>query len=125
VVSVRALRFEADLTLEDLVVLHSIGRPKMNPVLAEPAMGVMMIPIPRAGIYQSHTYTSAYSGDPDCEIIITAKPGQKLIPLPEGASYPGFIFASGPDPLKVEERLRRAHDGIEFEILTALDIVSF
>jgi hypothetical protein len=121
----RALRFETDLTLEDLVVLHAIGRPKADPVLAQPAMGVMMIPIPRAGIYQSHTYTRGPSGDTDCEIFITAKPGQKLIPLPEGASYLGFIFASGSDPRKVEARLRHEHDGIEFEILTALDIVSF
>ena len=117
----RALRFQNDLTLEDLVVLHAIGRPFPDPVLARPAMGVMMIPVPRAGIFQSARLPANSAAD---EIIITAKQGQKLIPLPEGASYPGFIFASGPDAATVELSLRSAHDGIEFEILTALDVVS-
>jgi hypothetical protein len=117
----RALRFQNDLTLEDLVVLHAIGRPCPNPVLAKPAMGVMMIPVPRAGIFQSARIPLNSAAD---EIVITAKQGQKLIPLPEGASYPGFIFASGPDAATVELSLRSAHDGIEFEILTALDVVS-
>lgn len=117
----RALRFEGGFTLEDLVVLHAIGRPQRDPRLARPAMGVMMIPIPRAGIFEA----ARYGDETDCEIIITAKPGQKLIPLPEGASYLGFIFASGQDPASVENSLRRAHDGIEFEILKALDIVTF
>jgi hypothetical protein len=116
----RALRFDGDLTLEDLIVLHATGRQQPHPVLAHPAMGVMMIPIPRPGIYQSVNHT----GDPEAdEIVITAIPGQKLIPLPEGASYLGFIFASGPDPATVEASLRRAHARLEFEILTALDIV--
>jgi hypothetical protein len=80
----------------------------------------MMIPIPRAGIYQSVNHTN----DPEVdEIVITAIPGQKLIPLPEGASYLGFIFASGEDPAAVEAAIRRAHARLEFEILTALDIV--
>jgi hypothetical protein len=116
----RALRFDGDLTLEDLIVLHATGRQQPHPVLAHPAMGVMMIPIPRAGIYHSVNHTS----DPEVdEIVIAAIPGQKLIPLPEGASYLGFIFASGPDPATVEASLRRAHARLEFEILTALDIV--
>ncbi len=118
----RALRFEGDLTLEDLVVLHAIGRQPQSPALERPAMGVMMIPIPRAGIYQSVNHIT----DPDVdEIVITAKPGQKLVPLPEGASYLGFIFASGADPAAVEASLRRAHARLEFEILTALDVVLF
>jgi carbamoylphosphate synthase large subunit len=116
----KALRFEGDLTLEDLLVLHAVGTPRPKPVLASPATGVMMIPIPRAGIYQSVDHT--FDADVD-EIVITAIPGQKLIPLPEGASYLGFIFASGRDPAAVEASLRRAHARLEFEILTALDIV--
>jgi biotin carboxylase len=118
----RALRFAGGFTLEDLVVLHAIGRQQRNPVLARPAMGVMMIPIPRAGVYQAVSLTA----DPDVneiEIVITAKPGQKLVPLPEGASYLGFIFASGADTAAVEASLRRAHASLKFEILTALDVV--
>lgn len=123
----KALRFEGNLTLEDLVVLHAVGSAQRNPVLAKPAMGVMMIPIPRAGVYQSVSPQSVnHTTDPDVDqIVITAKPGQKLVPLPEGASYLGFIFASGADPAAVEASLRRAHARLEFEILTALDVVFF
>ena len=41
------------------------------------------------------------------DVIITAKQGQKLVPLPEGASYLGFIFARGESPDAVEQALRR------------------
>ena len=40
------------------------------------------------------------------DVIITAKQGQKLIPLPEGASYLGFIFARAETPDAVEQALR-------------------
>ena len=33
-----------------------------------------------------------------CDVQITAKPDQQLVPLPEGASYLGFIFARADDP---------------------------
>ena len=53
-------------------------------------------------------------------MIITAKQGQKLIPLPEGASYLGFIFARGDSPEAVDRALRSSHRQLRFEIATAL-----
>ncbi|MGA3041492.1 MAG: carboxylate--amine ligase, partial [Bryobacteraceae bacterium] len=79
------------------------------------ASGVMMIPIPRAGVYEG----VAGVDDAD-DVIITAKVGQMLVPLPEGASYLGFIFARGGDPAEVEQALRRAHAKLSFRIATAL-----
>jgi hypothetical protein len=55
--------------------------------------------------------------------VITAKPGQKLLPLPEGASYTGFIFAGGDDPAEVESSLREAHSRLTFEIFASLDVI--
>ena len=46
------------------------------------------------------------------DVIVTAKQGQKLIPLPEGASYLGFIFARGETPDAVEQALRTSHRAI-------------
>ena len=46
----RALRFEGDLTLEELVILHAIGEMPDSLVAARPASGVMMIPVPGAGV---------------------------------------------------------------------------
>ena len=88
----KALRFEGGETLEELIITHALGTRKRSvcPQVSEPS-GVMMIPIPRAGIYQD----VAGVEDAGAEVIITAKQGQKLVPLPEGASYLGFIFARG------------------------------
>ncbi len=39
-----------------------------------------------------------------------------LVPLPEGASYLGFIFAHGETPADVEQALRAAHARLTFII---------
>jgi hypothetical protein len=39
-----------------------------------------------------------------------------LVPLPEGSSYLGFIFARGASPARVEAALREAHRRVELEI---------
>jgi hypothetical protein len=57
------------------------------------------------------------------DIIITAKQGQKLIPLPEGNSYLGFIFARDNSPNAVEQALRASHARLSFEIATALPVM--
>jgi len=56
-------------------------------------------------------------------VIVTAKQGQKLIPLPEGASYLGFIFARGENAETVEQAMRKSHSQLRFEIATALNVV--
>ena len=50
------------------------------------------------------------------DIRITAKTDQLLIPLPEGASYLGFIFARGDRPGEVDRALRAAHARLSFAI---------
>jgi hypothetical protein len=50
------------------------------------------------------------------EIRITARPDQRLVPLPEGASYLGFLFARGATPGLVEHSLREAHRALRFVI---------
>lgn len=120
----RALRFEGGLTLEELVMLHAIGEMPAPLALSPPATGVMMIPVPGAGVFESVSGIEDASDIPGIDdIVITAKPGQKLVPLPEGASYVGFIFASGAEPAKVEESLRQAHARLKFEILASLDVI--
>ena len=50
------------------------------------------------------------------EIHITAKPDQLLVPLPEGASYLGFIFARAATADLVTQALRDAHARLAFTI---------
>jgi len=88
------------------------------------ASGVMMIPIPREGVYCDVAgVEEAAAGPGNTEVIITAKQGQKIVPLPEGKSYLGFIFARSNTPAEAEEALRRAHEKLEFELLGALPVI--
>jgi carbamoylphosphate synthase large subunit len=117
----RSLRFQPDLTLEDLIVLHAAGAMPERIEPARPASGVMMIPTPGAGILQSVTGVDRARSAPWITgVEITAKTGEKLVPLPEGASYPGFIFAEAPDAATVEAALRKAHRELRFDLLAAL-----
>jgi hypothetical protein len=81
------------------------------------ASGVMMIPIPQAGIYRGVEGVEAARGVAGIDDVrITAKPDQKLVPLPEGGSYLGFVFAHGDTPAAAEQSLREAHARLRFLI---------
>jgi hypothetical protein len=57
------------------------------------------------------------------DVQITAKPDQQLVPLPEGASYLGFIFAKANRSEDVERALREAHAQLTFVIDRGLPLV--
>jgi len=78
---------------------------------------VMMIPIPRRGILRGVDGVDAARQTADIEDVrITAKMEQLLVPLPEGASYLGFIFARAAESRGVEHALRAAHAQLRFAI---------
>lgn len=81
-----------------------------------------MIPVESAGIYRTVRGVDEASEIAD-EVIITAKDGQRVWPLPEGNTYLGFLFAYGETASRVEERLRRAYRTLEFEVSGILPIV--
>ena len=110
--------------LPELILRQAAGELSENRLTLRGAAGVLMIPIPREGIFQSVTgiyRARTVAGIED--VIVTAKEGQKLIPLPEGNSYLGFIFSRAGTPAEVEVSLRTAHAALEFEILTALPVI--
>lgn len=118
------LRFEGGETLEGLILRHALGEPFVSKRLADASRGVMMIPIPREGVYtgvQGVVEASAVKGIESIEI--TAKEGQHLLPLPEGSSYLGFIFARGESADTVEEALRAAHAKLDFQIAHSLKVI--
>ncbi len=118
----RVLRFGTGVSLEELIIRHAFGM-DIGPFHREdPAAGVMMIPIPQAGIYRKAKGVEEALRTPGIEeITISAKEGQKILPLPEGSSYLGFIFARGSSPQQVEDALRQAHKQLRFEIAPSLD----
>ncbi len=120
----KALRFTGGMPLEELILRHALGEDVCSLQREDPASGVMMIPIPRAGIFQAVKGTEeAARVKGICGVEITAKAGQRLEPLPEGHSYLGFLFARAETPEQVEWALRRAHAVLEFEITAALPVI--
>jgi hypothetical protein len=120
----RALRFQPEMPLEELIVRHALGEDVSSACVQKPASGVMMIPIPSAGLYQDVRGVERAAAVPGIDdVVITAKQGQQLLPLPEGKSYLGFLFASGASPDQVESSLREAHKLLEFDISTVLPVL--
>ena len=73
----------------------------------------MMIPIPRRGVYRGvFGVEDALQVAGIDDVRITAKPDSLLVPLPEGRSYLGFIFATRQTADAVERALREAHGGL-------------
>ena len=120
----RTLHFGTGMSLEELIVRHALRMKTPSFQRKKVAAGVMMIPIPKAGYFHGLTgMDKALTLDGIEEIAITAKVGQKLVPLPEGSSYLGFIFARSVSPVMVEKILRTAHSKLKFEITPPLPIL--
>jgi len=121
----KALRFDGGMTLEELLLRHAVGEDISHIERESCSSGVMMIPIERAGVYEGvDGLDSALETAGVGEIAITAKVGQTLEPLPEGASYLGFIFARGNAPGEVEKSLRNAHARLRFQIAAKLPVLT-
>lgn len=113
----RALRFRPDLTLEEVILKHAIGLNISSIQREESASGVMMIPMPGAGILKEvRNIASARQVNGVEDIRITVPLGQTVVPLPEGHRYLGFIFAKNETPQLVEEAISEAHRKLEFVI---------
>ena len=120
----RVLRFGAGMSLEELIIRNARGEPLDGIARESAAAGVMMIPIPGAGVFQGVEGVEDALQVPGIEEVhITAKVHQKLVPWPEGASYPGFLFARASSPEAVEDALREAHRRLHFRISPLLAVV--
>jgi biotin carboxylase len=116
----RTLRFGAGIALEELVLRHALGLPTDGLTREPAASGVMMLPIPRAGVL------AAVRGQDDARAVpgivgleLTINPGRPVRPLPDGDRYLGFLFARAATPEAVEHALREAHARLDVEITDA------
>ena len=113
----RALRFGAGVSLEEVILRHALDLPLADLARADTASGVMMLPIPRAGILHEvggQDDARAVPGIAGLEISIAA--GRPVKALPEGDRYLGFVFARGDTPGDVDTALREAHARLEVDI---------
>ncbi|MGH8875503.1 MAG: ATP-grasp domain-containing protein, partial [Acidimicrobiia bacterium] len=114
----RALRFGLlGTSLEVLLLRHALGL--RNPALRRelPAAGVMMLPIPRSGLFdgiEGGKEARAVPGITGLEV--TVPPGSRILPLPEGDRYLGFLFARAGTPEEVEAALRDGHARLDIRI---------
>ncbi len=113
----RVLRFGTGLSLEELIIRHALDGDYAPPTRENQPAGVMMIPTPRAGVLtEVRGLDEAKTVDGIEQLTISAHLGQKLIPLPEGALYLGFLFARAATPEAVELALRASHARLDFVI---------
>jgi len=112
----RSLDNGSEFNLEELVISLAIGR-SYEQMPPHEARGVMMIPIRKRGILLRIEGLDKAEKIQHIEgINIHIRPGNELIPLPEGNQYPGFIFARAQTADEVVEALREAYAQLEFVV---------
>lgn len=105
----RLLSLGTGHSLEELVLLHAMGQ-RAEIKTIESAAGVLMIPIPGAGILKRvEGLLEAQRIPYISELSIEVRDGYELVPLPEGNSYLGFVFSEAPTVKEAEQALRDAH----------------
>ncbi len=113
----RTLSFGTGMSLEEIILRHALGWPIASLELGRAAAGVMMIPIPCGGILERVDGIEAALAVPGIEDVnISMHVGQRIVPLPEGSAYLGFIFSRAGTPAEAEASLRRAHAILNFTI---------
>jgi biotin carboxylase len=113
-----------EASLEEVLLRQALGEDVRHVTREAAAAGVMMIPIPRRGVFRGVSGVEearAVAGIED--VRITAKTDAVLVPLPEGRSYLGFIFARTPEPAAAVAALRAAHAHLQFRIEKEVPLV--
>jgi len=112
----RVLNHFLGMSLEELILRQAVAE-SVSIASERGAAGVMMIPIPRRGIYRGlEGLADAQSVPGVTGVAITVEPGEIIAPPPDGASYLGFIFARAASPADAEMALRVAHGRLHFDI---------
>lgn len=108
------IEFSLQQKLEEIVIQGLCGtKPKAlkNPLSA----GVLMIPVKQKGILKRvEGLTAAMQVEFIEDIEIHIQEGYELVPLPEGSSYLGFIFAQAPTFDQTFDALKKAHQILKF-----------
>jgi biotin carboxylase len=119
----RALRFGAGLSLEEVLVAHAVGMAPGALARERRAAGVMMIPIPRAGVLHGVAGIEEARAVPGVEYAVVSAPvGREIEPLPDGDAYLGFLFARADRPEEVERALREGHARLRIDIRQPLPV---
>jgi len=115
----RVLRFgeNGSISLEELNLAVATGLRSSVPALAPEASGVLMIPIPHAGVLERISGVDvALAVTKVTDVVITISLGTRLRRLPYESRYLGFIFARAETSGAVDRALRSAHSELHFTV---------
>ena len=121
----RTLRFGTGRSLEELILSNALGIEEPIQEREISGAGVMMLPIPHAGILEEvrgQEEAEAVEGIEDLVLLIPQ--GQEVVPLPEGTRYLGFLFSRADTPAAAEVALRKAHRRLDVRIHPVRETVS-
>ena len=120
----RALRFgDQRISLEELLVRHALGLGGWDVQREPDASAVMMVPVPRSGIFEGvNGLADAEKLAGVDEIRITARLHDYVAAWPEGSSYLGFIFSHGKTAEDAENSVRAAHRTLQFKFAPRLPV---
>src|SRR5262249_11046718 len=112
-----------EIGLEELLLRHALDLPGIDAPREAQSSGVMMIPVPQSGIFESVSGAEAARATHLIrELIITARLQDYIATWPEGSSYLGFLFARGGTSEAVERSIREAHKKLHFRIAPRLPV---
>jgi biotin carboxylase len=120
----RALRFGNErISLEELILRQALRMEGSDLNREKAAAGVMMIPVPKSGIFERVEGQSEAEKISEIEsIIITARQHDFIAAWPDGNSYLGFIFARAETPEEAEAALRQSHAKLKFVLTPRLPV---
>jgi len=117
------IEFVTGKSIERWVIEQALGQSVDIPE-AKSAAGVMMMPAQNHGVLrrvEGLLEANKVEGIERIEVTIPA--GYEIIPLPEGFSYLGFIFAKAENPDLVEKALRSAWGKLKVVTATILPLL--
>lgn len=118
----RLVELASGQSLEALVIANALGELETLPRI-EGAAGVLMLPTGKAGVLRRvEGIMAAQQVEGIHELVLSVREGHRLVPLPEGASYLGFMYALADSPEQVERALREAHAKINVVVVPLFEI---
>jgi biotin carboxylase len=104
-------------SLETLILRNAMGMGRERLKREPSASGVLMILTPEGGVLASvrgESETRAIPGITGMDFTI--RPGEEVVPPPEGDRYLGFVYARAGTPEEVESALRRAMSELQVQL---------
>lgn len=104
-------------SLETLILRNAMGMGRERLKREPSASGVLMIPASEGGVLASVRGEAETRSIPGITgMDFTIRPGEEVVPPPDGDRYLGFVYARAGTPEEVETALRRAMSELQVQL---------